>query len=81
MLVVLGPKGHIQTVSAFRLHCWATELLAYDSELKFWPTEAHMNANFLLRNPLPVLKDPCLASDEHTAVLNKIVATLESTDT
>ena len=81
LLVVLGPKGHIQTVSASRLHRWATERLAYDFELKFRPTEAYMNADFLSRNRLPVLEDPCLASDEQTAVLNNIVATLESTNT
>jgi hypothetical protein len=60
LLVVLGPKGHIQTVSASRLHRWATELLAYDFELQFRPTEAHANADFLSRNPLSVVDDFCL---------------------
>ena len=80
-LVVLEPKSHFQTVSASRLHSRTIALLAYDFELKFWPTEAHMNADFLSRNPLRVIDDPCLASNEHIAVLNNIVATLESTDT
>lgn len=60
LLVVLGPKGHIQTVSASRLHRWATEFLAYDFELQFRPTEAHANADFLSRNPLSVVDDFCL---------------------
>ena len=81
LLVVLGPKGHIKIVSASRLHRWATELLAYDFELKFRPIKAHMNADFLSRNTLSIIEDPCLTSDEHTAVLNNIIATLESTDT
>ena len=60
LLMVLGPKGHIASVSASRLHRWAVILSAYDFNLEFRLTNQHTNADFLSRHPLPIINDPCV---------------------
>jgi len=60
LVMVMGPKGHIASVSASRLHRWALILSAYDFTLKFRPSQQHANADFLSRSPLPITADDCL---------------------
>lgn len=62
LLMVMGPKGHIASVSSSRLHRWAVILSAYDFNLEFRPTEKHANVDYLSRFSLPDTTDPCLDS-------------------
>lgn len=69
LVMVMGPKGHIASVSASRLHRWAFILSSYDFSIKFRPTAQHGNADFLSRLPLPNTTDTCLDSVDSEPIL------------
>ena len=69
LLVILGPKGHLQSVSASRLHRWAWILSGYDYEIRFRRTKEHANCDYFSRSPLKIINDPCLPYDDSKATM------------
>jgi hypothetical protein len=79
LLIVLGPKGHITSTSASRLHRWSAILAAYDFSITFRPTKQHANADYLSRFPVPCIEEPCIeaAEEQHNTIafLDDVVTT------
>jgi len=57
LTMILGPKKGIHVLTASRLQRWATQLSAYQFDMKYKSSESNANADFLSRNPSEETED------------------------